>query len=518
MTGFDVVVLGSGFAGSILARCLNARGMRVLLVERGSHPRFALGESSTPLANLCLERLAVRYDLEDLYHQAAWGRWQENLNRQGGLKRGFTFFGHATGDRMAPRPEKSLWVAASPDERLADSQWLRSSVDSSLVSRAVSEGVRVMENTQVLACSRQETHWRLELESNSKRFAVEAGFLVDASGGARFASRHLGAGSAPAPIRTSLTFGHFGGVPEPPTPQEAPYETAWSAVHHLLEDGWMYELRFQDGSVSAGVLTATSETGALLPDPASADIRTCLAPYPWLAARYRHAVPQGSVTRQERVAYRAERAAGEGWVVLPHGFSFVDPLFATGIAWSLLGVERVARVLTGSSQDFAQYESLLKAEIDHIGRLVRSAYRNLGHFERFCTIARGYFIAASYSETCQRVLTPTEAPWCSTEAGEGWEWAAFLGADDPALARLFEQFEEIGTSMAGLDAALQVAAGKRDVAGFGVARGSYDVDLEPLRHRAELLGLSRSTLEQRLPRLFSPETLSDARARTTNLG
>ena len=31
-------------------------GYDVVLLERGTHPRFAIGESSTPLANLSLER------------------------------------------------------------------------------------------------------------------------------------------------------------------------------------------------------------------------------------------------------------------------------------------------------------------------------------------------------------------------------------------------------------------------------------------------------------------------------
>jgi FADH2 O2-dependent halogenase len=47
----DVAVVGSGFAGSLVALALTRRGRRVVLVERLRHPRFAIGESSTPLAN-----------------------------------------------------------------------------------------------------------------------------------------------------------------------------------------------------------------------------------------------------------------------------------------------------------------------------------------------------------------------------------------------------------------------------------------------------------------------------------
>jgi len=32
-------------------------------------------------------------------------------------------------------------------------------------------------------------------------------------------------------------------------------------------------------------------------------------------------------------------AAGDRWLLLPHAFAFVDPMFSTGIAWSLAGVE-----------------------------------------------------------------------------------------------------------------------------------------------------------------------------------
>jgi FADH2 O2-dependent halogenase len=54
----EVAVVGSGFAGSLMARVLATLGYDVVLLERGTHPRFAIGESSTPLANLSLERLS----------------------------------------------------------------------------------------------------------------------------------------------------------------------------------------------------------------------------------------------------------------------------------------------------------------------------------------------------------------------------------------------------------------------------------------------------------------------------
>ena len=54
-----LVIIGSGFAGSILARIAHRLGIDVVLIERGHHPRFALGESSTPLGNLALKNRVI---------------------------------------------------------------------------------------------------------------------------------------------------------------------------------------------------------------------------------------------------------------------------------------------------------------------------------------------------------------------------------------------------------------------------------------------------------------------------
>jgi len=62
----DVAVIGSGFSGSLAALALRQRGQRVALLERARHPRFAIGESTTPLTNLLLEEFADRYDLPQI--------------------------------------------------------------------------------------------------------------------------------------------------------------------------------------------------------------------------------------------------------------------------------------------------------------------------------------------------------------------------------------------------------------------------------------------------------------------
>ncbi|MCA9167813.1 MAG: FAD-dependent monooxygenase, partial [Planctomycetales bacterium] len=69
---FDVAVLGAGFGGSLTALLLNRIGLRTVLIERSSHPRFAIGESSTPIADCVLRDLARRYDLPQLMPLASF--------------------------------------------------------------------------------------------------------------------------------------------------------------------------------------------------------------------------------------------------------------------------------------------------------------------------------------------------------------------------------------------------------------------------------------------------------------
>jgi FADH2 O2-dependent halogenase len=116
---YDIAVIGSGFAGSLAAMIAHRLGRSVLLLERGKHPRFAIGESSTPLSNLLLEELSVRYHLPNLTPLCKWGTWQKAYpDVTCGLKRGFTFYRHKSGSRAAVDPQRrdQLLVAASPHD------------------------------------------------------------------------------------------------------------------------------------------------------------------------------------------------------------------------------------------------------------------------------------------------------------------------------------------------------------------------------------------------------------------
>src|SRR5262245_34118726 len=179
----DVAVVGSGFAGSLTAMALARRARRVVLIERGRHPRFAIGESSTPLANLLLEELADRYDLPQIRVFSKWGTWQRaRPDVACGLKRGFSFFFHEAGRPFEDDTDhrRQLLVAASPHDEIGDTHWYRPDFDMALARRAEAEGVLYLDETQLDSFRDQNSGAVLEGKRKGRSLRIEATFVIDA--------------------------------------------------------------------------------------------------------------------------------------------------------------------------------------------------------------------------------------------------------------------------------------------------------------------------------------------------
>ena len=182
----DVAIIGSGFGGSLTALALRARGQRVALIERGRHPRFAIGESSTPLANLLLEELAARYDLPQVRPFCKWGSWQRlRPDVACGLKRGFTFL--LSSARTAVRRH-----GRSPPAAARRRQPARCDRRHALVPAAVRSGAGGGGTTRRCgiprrhaargACRHHGDRSILDGEREGRPVRVSARFVIDASG------------------------------------------------------------------------------------------------------------------------------------------------------------------------------------------------------------------------------------------------------------------------------------------------------------------------------------------------
>src|SRR5687767_6651747 len=316
----DLAIVGSGFGGSILAMVARRCGLRVALLERGRHPRFAIGESSSPLAGILIEQLADRYDLPRLKPLAAFGAWQRAYpDVVCGLKRGFTYFKHDSGRRFVAAPDRSnqLLVAASPNDEISDTHWLRADVDAFLMREAVALGVEYADEIELDAVEWTAAGAVLSGRRRGAPFRIVSRGIVDATGPRGFLSRALSVEtrSFDGYPGTQALFSHFTGVArcdEMPDyagagarGERPPYPVDDAALHHVFDGGWMWVLRFGNGITSAGIAVDDGLARELqLSDGAPAWSRF-LARYPSIAAQFADAKPIREFTWMPRVAYRA---------------------------------------------------------------------------------------------------------------------------------------------------------------------------------------------------------------------
>jgi FADH2 O2-dependent halogenase len=421
----DVAIVGSGFAGSLAALALLKRGRRVTLIERGRHPRFAIGESSTPLANLLIEELSDRYDLPKIRAFSKWGSWQQaRPDVACGLKRGFTFFFHQPGAVFADSADhrRQLLVAASPHDGIADTHWYRPELDQALAQEAQAEGAVYLDMTRLDRLRQEGDRTILEGEREGQSVRIAARFVIDASGPRGFLHRALGLEAAP--LRwlppTQGLYTHFEGVERwdrlRPPPERPPYPIDDAAVHHVFPGGWIWVLRFNNGLTSAGAALTDPAAAALGAADGAPAWNRLLAQMPSVADQFRSARAVLPFVHAPRIAFRSARVAGPGWALLPSAAGVIDPLLSTGFPLTLLGILRLVDLLErtspGAVRDAAllAYERTTLAELDATERLVAALYATMDDPPLFKRLSLLYFAAASFSEAARRLGRPGLAP------------------------------------------------------------------------------------------------------------
>ncbi len=433
---FQFGVLGSGFSGSLLAWILARRGHSVVLVDRSPHPRFAIGESSTPLADFLLEQISDRFNLPELRSLSRWGTWQRDLPQlRAGKKRGFSYYSHSRHQPFSesPQHEHSLLVAASANDDTSDTHWMRSDVDGWFCEQAVASGVHSIANFDASVCKPIADGWALIGEVDEVETSLQVEQLIDATGNGNILAQALGLRSMDDRLRTQTgaMFGHFRNVGSMTTwldnnglsTIDDPFDGDDAAQHHWIGAGWLWFLRFADGTTSVGLVqpcSLWSEALSEATDRLSA-FNKFIGDYPTISALMSNATlvaplgPKGTPRMgwMPRISRLWSRAAGQNWLMLPSTAGIIDPLHSTGIAHSLSGVLRAAELLTNPvsearrNEALSQYSVDLGDEVRWIDQLIAHCYAAATHsFEAFIGATSLYFVAAIQ---CERQLSATGA-------------------------------------------------------------------------------------------------------------
>jgi FADH2 O2-dependent halogenase len=402
----DLVIVGSGFGGSVMAMVARRLGLSVVLLEQGRHPRMAIGESTTPLSNLLLERISATYDLPRLAPLAKWGSWQRLYPQIAcGLKRGFSFF----------HQEERLLVAASPRDDIADTHWYREEVDHFLVMEAQRLGVEYRDYVRIEDLVFTEDEAIVGGRAGDMPFRLRARLLIDATGPRGFLHRRLqlSESALPGMPLTESLYSHFTGVTRTDCSGDTvPYPVDDAAVHHVFDGGWVWMLRFNNGVTSAGVAATQAVAAELKLSEGEPAWRRLLDRLPAPRSKFEHAMPCQPFRHMPAVSFRSGTIAGERWAMLPSAAGFVDPLLSTGFTLTLQGIERLAQILQNDfdsaelSVPLQGYAEQTDCELVSASRLIGALYATMNNFSAFTAVSLLYFAAVSFSEAAFRLGKP----------------------------------------------------------------------------------------------------------------
>lgn len=341
----DVIVLGSGLAGSIAALCLSRHGLRTTVLDQGVHPRFALGESTTTPSSLWLRVLAERFGVPELLNLASAEALTRNVATTSGVKSNFGFLYHRPGDRSPARS----WQAIIPQAYLADQEqgrrssqnemhYFRQDVDAYLWATALASGVEGWPSTTVAS---------IDLHADGVRVTTECGrelqgrFLIDASGYRSPLASRLGLRDPEPRLRTNSRsiFTHMVGV--------RPFEdlgivdtsmAPWSqgTLHHFFDGGWAWVIPFDNHT---GSLNPLCSVGLNLDNrrfPKRAEVSpedewaAFLRQYPGIAEQFAQAVPVRPWVDTGRLQYTSSTCVGDRFWLTSHAAGAVDALYSMG--------------------------------------------------------------------------------------------------------------------------------------------------------------------------------------------
>jgi len=356
---WDVIVIGAGPSGSTTAALLAKQGHRVLMVERESWPRYHVGESMMPFCWFTLNRLGLTDEMDRIGFQQKHS--VQFVTPDGLVSQPFYFFQHDE------HPSSITW------------QVERSEFDQMISDRAIEWGATLRDRCKVSDVIRnvegRVTGVLVEDDRSGRAIPLNARFVVDASGRDCVVAAKSKWRLRDPELNKIAIWTYFEGATRDPG-----LDAGSTTVAYIPNKGWFWYIPMRNNRISVGVVAERDYLYRDTRDPAEIFARESQE-NSWISEH----LSTGRRVEDFRVtgeySYRSKYCAGDGTLLVGDAFSFLDPVFSSGVFLALksgeLAADAIHDVLMGEAGEgdrFSRYGSDLCASIEHMRKIVYAFY------------------------------------------------------------------------------------------------------------------------------------------------
>lgn len=459
---YDVLILGTGIGGGMLGSILSRHGLNVLMLDSEAHPRFAIGEATTPDTNFRLKLLSLKYEVPEIARLSAFHSTRDFVSPACGVKRAFSFLYQREGQDQNALETHQYPTLAPPMG--PDCHFFRQDTDAYMMAVALNYGANVRQQTKVADIDIQEDYVELTSDKGEK---FRGKFLVDGTGMKSVLSHKFGLRDDPEKFRTNTRaiFTHMVGVKlydqvgKPRQNHGLKYPLSQSTLHHVFEGGWFWIIPFNNHQDSTNPLCSVGlvlnrrvhpETGM----DAETEFWSYVNKFPDMVRQFEGAQAVRNWVSTGRLQYGSTNITGHRYCLLSHAGFFIDPLYSTGLALTTAWVDLLGGQLlkTFETNDFAveNFEHLnqfFTNNIRYADQMVASSFVSFRDFDLWDSWFRvwvvGLFIGTclnaslylKYIETKDRKVLEMSGkePYSVLLGGKFTEFQKLFG---PALAEM----------------------------------------------------------------------------------
>jgi len=363
---YDAIVIGGGPAGATAATILAQHGRRVLVLERDRFPRYHIGESLVPYTWFSFERLGVldwiKRSGSPVKHSVQF------VSTNGKVSQPFYFF------KTIKHECASTW------------QVLRSDFDTMMLKNAAAKGAEVrhgvtvrdvlVEGERIVGVKAQLADGGLEIH--------RAKVVVDASGRDTLLAGRLGWKRRDPNLNKIAIFTYFKGAVRDPGLDEGA-----TTIAYIHKKGWFWYIPLVDDAVSVGVVSDRDHLYRGSSNPEEI-FRRESEECQWIREHLTPGTRQGPVRVTGEFSYRATRTAGDGFCLIGDAFSFLDPVFSSGVFLALKSGELAADAIHVGltkgeicASTFEGYSQEIRHALDSFRHLVMAFYDHSFSFSEF---------------------------------------------------------------------------------------------------------------------------------------